>query len=426
MRKKIALLILLLAGPLVGYPQDDINYDENRVPDYQLPELLVAKEGETITSAEEWMNIRRPEILSLFEEHVYGKIPATLRFSSWKVLEKSDNALMGRALRKQVQLTFQSNGKELRVNLLIFLPKNIERAPVFLGYNFFGNHTVTDDPKIILPTAWSRNSEKFNIYDHQPTKESRGAASSRWPLEKIIDAGYGLATMYYGEVDPDKYGEVGIDFSDGVHPLLFEEGQTEPLPNEWGGISAWAWGLSRALDYLEKDRGVDGKRVAVMGFSRLGKAALWAGARDERFALVISNNSGSGGAALSRRRYGERLEHMGFTHWFSKNFSQYHRNEDALPVDQHMLIALIAPRPVYVASAEDDLWADPKGEYLSAFHAGPVFELFGKKPFSSKRMPEVNCPIIATTGYHFRRGGHDITTYDWEQFIRFSDLHFKS
>lgn len=413
----------MLTNLWVGYPQDDINYDECKVPVYRLPQLFMTEEGEAITNAEEWMKIRRPEIISLFEEHMYGKIPGTLELSSWEVLEKSDSGLGGKAIRKQVKLTFNNNGKELHVNLLIFLPKNVKKAPVFLGYNFFGNHTVTDDPQIIIPGTWSRNSDKFNIFDHQPTAESRGAAKSRWSLEKIIDAGYGLATMYYGDVDPDKYGAVGIDYSDGVHPLLYKDKQKEPLPDEWGGISAWAWGLSRALDYFETDKDIDHHQIAVMGFSRLGKAALWAGALDNRFAIVISNNSGSGGAALSRRKYGERLEHMGFTHWFSKNLSQYYGNEDALPVDQHMLVALIAPRPVYIASAENDLWADPKGEYLSAFHAGPVFELFGKSGFSTKRMPGVNQPVMATTGYHVRSGGHNIITYDWEQFIKFFDLH---
>lgn len=425
MHQRITSLVFLVLIFIQGHAQSEINYDESKVPEYCLPELLVTQKGKPIRTAEDWVKIRRPEILSLFEKHMYGKIPGTLELASWKVLEESQNAFKDRAIRKQVLLEFENNGKKLEVNLLIYLPNDNRKAPVFLGYNFFGNHTVTDDTAIFIPTGWSRNKEDFGIVDHQSTEKSRGAAAKRWPVKEIIDAGYGLATMYYGDVDPDKYGKAGIDFSDGVHPLLYKRNQTKPLPGEWGGISAWAWGLSRVMDYFEKDDDIDHKRIAVMGFSRLGKAALWAGAKDERFAIVISNNSGSGGAALSRRRYGERLEHMGFTHWFSWRLSKYHGNESALPVDQHMLIALMAPRPVYVASAEEDRWADPRGEFLSAFHASPVFDLFGKKGLSSSKMPEVNKPVMTTVGYHIRSGKHDITLYEWNQFISFSDLHLK-
>ena len=421
------LLVILLLAIFVNQAKSQTNYDEKEVQEYQLPELLISQNGTTITRSKSWMKIRRPEILNLFEENMYGRIPGALKISTYKILEENPNALNGKALRKQVLLTFKKAGRELNVNLLIYVPKNQTKAPIFLGYNFYGNQTVIDDQAIILNQSWTRNMESIGITENLATEKSRGVQNSRWAIDKIIDAGYGLATMYYGDVDPDKFGKDGIDYSDGVHPLLYKKGQTKPRPNEWGAISAWAWGLSRAMDYFEKDVDIDQNKVIVIGHSRLGKTALWAGALDQRFAIVISNNSGCGGAKLSRRKYGERLGGMNgyFPHWLCGNCAKYDGHEETLPVDQHMLIALIAPRPVYIASAEDDRWSDPKGEYLSGYFATPVYELFGKPGLSSDTIPKVNQPIMTTIGYHIRRGGHDVTDYDWEQYIKFADKHLK-
>ena len=415
----IAFLVFILTNT---YAQDPTNYDESKVPPYKLPELLVSLKGKAITNAKEWREIRRPEILSLFEENIYGKIPGVLKISSFKTVEKSNNALEGKAIRKQVVLTFRNEGKELNVNLLIYLPKNVHKSPVFTGYNFYGNQSVADDPGIIITDSWVRDDSVHHIFNHHASEQSRGTEKGRWQVEKIIAAGYGLVTVYYGDVDPDKN-----DFTDGVHPLLYKNGQTKPLPDEWGSISAWAWGLSRVMDYLEHDLDIDASKVVVMGHSRLGKTALWAGALDQRFAIVISNNSGCGGAALSRRLYGERLGGMNqyFPYWLCDNCNQYDGKEYNLPVDQHMLIALIAPRPVYIASAVEDKWADPKGEYLSGYYATPVYKLFGKKGLDSVEMPEVSHPVMNTIGYHIRPGVHGVFEYDWEQYIRFADMHFK-
>ena len=402
---------------------EEFNYDESKVPPYTLPDLLKCEDGTVVDSADVWNTKRRPELLRMFEEHVFGKLPAGKIPLRTKVRSSVPDALDGTAFRREVTVFFSDDDNGPQMDLLIYTPEYATKpVPAFLGYNFNGNHAVEKDPRILLTDSWMRNNKDQGIEENKATEASRGSEASRWAVSTIINRGYGLVTIYYGDVDPD----FDDGFKNGIHSL-YEKGESPRAGDAGGSISAWAWGLSRALDVLESDKSIDSKKVAVFGHSRLGKTSLWTGATDQRFAMVIANESGCGGAALDKRIFGETVNRINtsFPHWFCINHRKYNNNEAAMPVDNHMLIALSAPRPVYVASAEEDTWADPYGEFLGLYHAGPAFRLFGKKAFESDKMPAVDSPVQVDVAYHKRTGKHDVTDYDWDQYLNFADAHLK-
>jgi hypothetical protein len=419
-----AAIACTLTATTFAQPKDTI-FDEAQVPAYVLPDPLLAQDETTVDSPDVWATKRRPEILRLFEEHVHGPSPAPPDHIDFEVTSTDADALGGKATRKQVTVYVTGDRNGPSIDLLLYLPNTAKKpVPTFLGLNFHGNHTIDADPEIKLSERWMRPNRDKGVVDNRATEAARGSSSSRWPVEMIIDRGYGLASVYYGDIEPDFPG----GWKMGLRTTFDTDDETAGYgPSRWGSIGVWAWGLSRAMDYLERDRDVDSKHVALMGHSRLGKTALWAGAQDERFALVISNDSGEGGASLVRRRFGEALHHSVnmVPYWYRHRYGDYAMRESELPVDAHMMIALMAPRPVYVASAAEDLWADPRGEFLAAKHAGPVYTLFGLGGVGVDEMPAVDRSVGDFVGYHVRTGDHDVTDFDWTQYMNFADRHFR-
>lgn len=401
-------LFLCAFAALLPAQSPEANYDESKVPAYSLPDVL-----RKAHDAKSW-ETRRAEILEIYRKDVFGRAPGKPSKMMWEV-SGSGPALNGKATRELVEISFGSGPK---LHMLVYVPAAANKpSPVFLGLNFGPIHTISNDPGVPLHEEWVRDPNTKEMVRRMPPESSRGRTASRWQVERILEQGFGLAVIDYNEIEPDFDG--GMKY--GVRSMY-----PPPAADGWAAISAWAWGLSRAMDYLEKDRLVDAKHVAVFGHSRLGKTALWAGAQDTRFALVISNESGEGGAAISRRAFGERTKDLNtrFPHWFDANFRKYNDLEDTMPFDSHMLMALSAPRPLYVASAEEDRWSDPRGEFLGAVGASRVYELLGKKGIGTDQMPGNHQPIMHTVGYHIRAGKHDVTAYDWDQYLKFAEMNW--
>jgi hypothetical protein len=370
------------------------NYDEAKVAPFTLPEILKLQNGKKVRSTSVWEKERRPQILRLFEDNIYGQMPKSLDSLRFSVTEGNLPVMDGKARLKEVAIEVFKNSKSVRINLVLFVPTNMAKpVPAFVLIN---------------------NRPKSN------TDPTRATKSDFWPAEMVIDSGYAIAAFHVSDLAPDNKEK----FSDGVLQLYPEQLTAD---NGMRAIGAWAWGASRVMDYFISDPDIDAKKVTVVGHSRGGKASLWAAAQDQRFAACVSNCSGNSGAALSRRKFGERVERINtsFPHWFNNNYKKFNNNEDSLPVDQHMLIAMVAPRPVYATNASKDLWADPKGTYLSLKNAESVWALYDIKSSLPTIQPGINYPIVRSAlAYHNREGEHNLTAYDWSNFIRFAKYNF--
>jgi hypothetical protein len=429
-RLRISALLMLSAGAAMAQadrpPADrppaavvagiPVNYDEAKVGTYTLPDPLLLANGKPVRDAKTWNETRRPEIVRLFEENEYGRAPGRPAGMSFDVFDKGTAALEGKAIRRQVTIYFSADKAGPKMDLLVYVPANATGpVPLLLNIGFSANSSTVNDPGVRVGEVWGRDKKKVPA--------AQGMNFGRINVARLLDAGLGFATVYYGDIDPDFPG--GVPY--GVRSLYLKPGQTEPAADEWGSIAAWAWGLSRAIDYLETDKGVDAKRVAIMGVSRLGKTVMWAGAHDTRIALVIASCSGEGGAALSRRNYGETIAHLveptRYPYQFAGNYAKYANQVDRMPVDAHMLVALIAPRPVLLQTGDKDFWSDPKGEFLAAVAAGPVYRLLGKQGLDTDQMPAAGTPILHTIGYFMHAGGHGTIPSDWDQFLAFMQMH---
>ncbi len=387
-----------------------------------LPDPLVANDGSKITSAEQWRSKRRPEILELFTREMYGQSPSKPEKMVSEVFDREPKALDGKATRLQIAI-YPGGKPGPRIDLLVYVPNGAQGpVPAFLGLNFGGNHAIHTDPGIRLTESWvdARQPNSEPGTGNRATDAMRGKNAKQWPIEEIISRGYALATMYREDVAADREPY----FASGIHPLYKELQNRE---DNFGTVAAWAWSLSRALDVLEKEPSIDSKRVIAFGFSRLGKAALWAGATDERFAMVVSNESGAGGAKLFHRGVGEDIKRLNtmFPHWYDKNFRKYIEKDKELPFDQHMVLSLIAPRPLYVASAIEDKNSDPEGEFAGAKAAEPVYKLLGAEGLPAETWPPVDTSVQGGIGYHVRSGKHDVLPFDWQQYLAFADKHLK-
>ena len=393
-----------------------VNYDEAKVGTYTLPDPLRLANGKPVRDAHTWYAQRRPEIVHLFEENQFGRSPHPPAHLTYDRFDPGTPAFDGIAIRKQTTIYFSPDKSGPKMNLLVYLPAKAQKpVPLLLCISFSDNSVTVNDPGIREGEVWNK--------EHKKVPGKQGMSIGKIDVVPLIDAGFGFATVYYGDIEPDFEG--GLPY--GVRALYLKPGQKQPAPDEWGAIAAWGWGLSRALDYLEKDPQVDGKRVALYGASRLGKTVLWAGARDTRFAAVIACCSGEGGASLSRRDYGETIAHLvapgRFPYQFCANYAKYANHVDRLPVDANMLVALMAPRPLLLQTGDTDYWSDPKGEFLAEVAAGPVYELLGKQGLDTNVWPPAGVAILHTLGYYMHAGGHGTHPSDWPVFLKFLQMH---
>jgi len=385
------------------------------------PDPLVMFDGTKVTTKEQWQTKRRPELKKLFEHYMYGVSPRDALKVESMVLHEDKKAFGGKATLKEIALALQP-GEAPPIHLLLVVPNERKGpAPVFVGMNFCGNHALVDDPKVLIPTWWMYPSHA-GVKDSRATEEGRGKEKDVWALEQSIERGYAVATFYNGDIDPDQKKK-----REGVRPLLEVTRVDGAQGRATATIMAWAWGISRAVDYLVSDKDLDARRIAVVGHSRLGKTALLAAAFDERIALAISHQAGCGGTAPSRQNDPnvESVEKINknFPHWFCDNFKKFNDDPSKLPFDQNCLAALVAPRPLLFSNAVKDQWANPQGQFEVLKAAEPVYKLLGAGGLDAREMPEPGRLIDSRLGYYIRPGIHSMTKDDWKVFLDFADKH---
>ena len=381
-----------------------------------LPDPLVMRDGRRVTSKRQWERERRPELRELFQHYMYGYFPPRPAKVRATVDREDREALGGKATLKEVSVFYGPDGVP-PIHLLTVVPNRRHgAAPAFLGLSFRGNQTLLNDPKIRISDAWSRSTPA-----NRAVEEARGSQVDVWNIEKSIDRGYAVAVFYYGDVVPDDPALAAAAFA-----KLRKPGEPRG-PHDLGAVAAWAWGMQRCLDYLLTDRAIDGKRVAAVGHSRNGKAALVAAAFDERFALAIPLQAGCGGTAPSRGKVGESVKVINdhFPHWFAETFRQFNEQPERLPFDQHSLVALMAPRPVLLSNAQEDTWANPAGQFEMLRAADPVYRLLGAEGLAATEMPPSRKLVDSRLGYFIRPGKHSMTTEDWGAFLDFADRNLR-
>jgi len=384
-----------------------------------LPDPLALLNGERVTTKAQWLDKRRPELKQLFQHYMYGYLPAPPAKVEAKVEREDKQALGGKATLREVTLSF-GPPETPKIHLLLIVPNERKGpAPVFLGLNFRGNHSVLNDPKIRLSTSWMPGSYP-GVKDNRATEASRGTQADAWNVEQIIERGYALATIYNGDIAPDR-----PDAPERLQLHYPKKIEAKPGPHDWGTIAAWSWGLHRAVDYLVTDKDIEKDKIIVVGHSRLGKTALVAAAFDDRIAISMPHQAGCGGTAPSRGKIGESVKQINdrFPHWFTGAFKEFNEQPDRLPFDQHCLAAIVAPRPVLFTNAVEDTWANPDGQFQMLQAADPVYRLLGAGGLDAKKAPETNTLIDSKLGYFIRPGKHSMTRDDWKVFLDFADKH---
>jgi len=384
----------------------------------KMPDPLVMRSGKPVTTKDEWAS-RRAELKKLFQHYMYGYMPEAPEKIRFTVEREDKNFFDGKATKREVTIEYGPEGAP-PINLLLVVPNDRDRpAPVVVGLNFCGNHTLLDDPSIALPNVWMPNRCP-GCENNKATDRGRGTRTDRFEFAYAVERGYAVATFYHGDIDPDVN-----DFDNGVHPYYREKGE-EHGPHDWACIAAWAWGLSRAIDYLERDEAIDNDRIVVYGHSRNGKTALLCGAFDERADAIIPHQAGCGGSSPSRSPVGEQLRDINsrFPHWFCRTFHEFNEQPERLPFDQNCLIALCAPRPVLLTNAVKDQWADPSGQFDALKSADAAYRFLGSPGLEAKKQPALGQPVLSHLGYYIREGGHSVTRDDWKVFLDFADRRF--